>query len=47
MCKRDTGIHIQDLPAAIVDRGVWYGVVKSISAEVKVMMKIGFGSIKS
>ena len=26
-------IYIQDLPAAIADRGVWCGVVKSISAE--------------
>ena len=33
--SRDTGIHIyiQDLPAAIADRGVRCGVVKSISAE--------------
>ena len=24
---RDTGIHIQDLPLAMADRGVWHGVV--------------------
>ena len=30
---RDTGIHVQDLPVAMADRGVWKTVVRSISAE--------------
>ena len=31
--SRDTGMHVQDLPAAMDDRAVCRDVVRSISAE--------------